>query len=289
MRKLRGVLCPVATPFDHAGDLYPTKLRHNLGRLSRTRLAGYVLCAWDGEGALLGGDEKRRVWEIAVEASEGRPCIAATAAESVHETAALAKAAKQAGCEGIWLRAPAEYRGPGDEDRAALFLRSAADRAGLPVAFAVDQRRPLSAKGAADVASHPNVAAVCYRGSDSAWIQAFCDAGGDPAALWTGRESLWREAWELGSRTAVLALANAIPFHLLSIEEALRTRETDAAGDLIRRALDAAEIPGLYGPAGLKTAMDLRGCFGGSPRLPLIPVSPEAHADIEKRLEGLAS
>ena len=53
MRKLRGVLCPVVTPFDYAGELYPAKLRHNLAKLGRTRIAAYVLTSWDGEGSLL--------------------------------------------------------------------------------------------------------------------------------------------------------------------------------------------------------------------------------------------
>ena len=288
MRKLRGVLCPVATPFDHAGDLYPTKLRHHLTRLSRSKLAGYVLTSWDGEGALLSADEKKRVWELAVEAAGERPCIAATSAESVHETVELAKAAKELGCQGVWLRGPAEYRGPDDEARALLFLKTAADRAELPVAVAVDMRRPLGAGAAAEVAGHPNVEAVCYRGGDAEWVAQAVQSM-DAAKLWIGRESLWRAAWDAGSRTAVLALANAVPFHLLSIEEALRTRETEAAEELLGRALEAAEIPALYGPAGLKAAMDLRGSFGGSPRLPLTPVDAAARGDVERRLEGLRS
>lgn len=282
-------MCPAATPFDHAGELYPTKLRHNLGKLGRTRLAGYVLTSWDGEGALLSGEERRKVWDLAREAAEDRPCIAATSAESVHETAALARAAKEIGCAGVWLRSPSEYQGPDGEARAGLFLRSAADRAELPAAFAVDMRRPLSPAAAADVARHPNVAAVCYRGQDADWAKEFVAAGGSPERLWIGREGLWMAAWEAGSRTAVLPLANAIPFHLLSVEEALRTRDLDAAAELLGRSLGAAEIPALYGPAGLKAAMDLRGCYGGSPRLPLIPVDGAARADIEQRLADLAS
>ncbi|MEZ5365729.1 MAG: dihydrodipicolinate synthase family protein [Bryobacterales bacterium] len=269
--------------------MYPAKLRHNLAKLGRTRVAAYVLTSWDGEGSLLSGEERRRVWELAIAAADGRPCIAASSAESVHETAALAIAAKETGCEGLWLRSPADYRGPNDEARAALFLRSAADRSPLPVACAVDARRPLSAEAAAQVAQHPNVAAILYRGHDAGWMKAFVEHGGSPESLWIGREDLWREAWDLGSRTAALALANVIPFHLLSIEEALRTREVDAAEELIARAAKAAEIPSLYGPAGLKAAMDFRGSYGGSPRLPLIPVDAEAKAEIEKRLAGLAS
>jgi 4-hydroxy-2-oxoglutarate aldolase len=36
-----------------------------------------------------------------------------------------------------------------------------------------------------------------------------------------------------------------------------------------------------YGVSGLKYAMDLNGYFGGSPRLPLTPVPPEAKKEIE--------
>ncbi|MCB1021624.1 MAG: dihydrodipicolinate synthase family protein [Acidobacteria bacterium] len=289
MRKLRGVLCPVATPFDYAGELYPAKLRHNLAKLGRTRIAAYVLTSWDGEGSLLSGEEGKRVWDLAIDAAEGRPCIAAPSAESVHEAAALAKAAKAAGCQGVRLRSPADYRGPGDEARAMLFLRSVADRCELPVACAVDARRPLSPTSAAQLAQHPNVAGVLYRGHDAGWMQSFVDAGGVADLLWAGREDHWRQAWELGSRTAELALANVVPFHLLSIEEALRTRDTAAAEELIDRAAGAAEIPSLFGPAGLKAAMDLRGSYGGAPRLPLVAVDVDAKSEIEKRLAGLAS
>ncbi len=288
MRKLRGVLCPVSTPFNHAGELYPAKVRHNLARLARSTLAGYVLTGWIGEGALLSGAERRSLWELAADAAPDRVRIAGAAAESVHETVELARAAKELGCAGVWVRPSAQDHQAEDQQRAALFLRTVADRVELPVAIAADARRPLSAQAAADVAQHPNVAAVCYGGVDTTWITTFA-ASADPAKLWIGREGAWRAGWEAGSRAAVLALANVVPFHLLSVEEALRIREVEAADELIARALPASEIPELYGPPGLKAAMDLRGAYGGSPRLPSTPASVEARADIERRLAELAS
>jgi 4-hydroxy-2-oxoglutarate aldolase len=42
-----------------------------------------------------------------------------------------------------------------------------------------------------------------------------------------------------------------------------------------------------YGIPGLKYAMDLNGYYGGVPRLPLIPVSPEARQEIEAAFDGI--
>jgi 4-hydroxy-2-oxoglutarate aldolase len=42
-----------------------------------------------------------------------------------------------------------------------------------------------------------------------------------------------------------------------------------------------------YGIPGLKYAMDLNGYYGGPPRLPLIPPTPEARREIEEAFRDL--
>ncbi len=42
-----------------------------------------------------------------------------------------------------------------------------------------------------------------------------------------------------------------------------------------------------YGIPGLKYAMDLNGYYGGPPRLPLIPPSPDAKREIEEAFRDL--
>ena len=84
------------------------------------------------------------------------------------------------------------------------------------------------------------------------------------------------------------ALANALPYTCISIWEANRSRETDAADDWQRRISPAATlIAATYGIPGLKHAMDLMGYFGGDPRLPFVPVGPTAQAEIAKAFDGL--
>jgi 4-hydroxy-2-oxoglutarate aldolase len=91
-----------------------------------------------------------------------------------------------------------------------------------------------------------------------------------------------------GAVGAILAFANAAPYATIAIWEACRTREYDAAADWQNRiARAAALVPAKYSVPGLKHAMDLNGYYGGPPRLPLTPPSPEAKREIEDAFRDL--
>ena len=92
----------------------------------------------------------------------------------------------------------------------------------------------------------------------------------------------------MGAVGAVLAFANAAPYAVVSIWEAHRTREPEAAMDWQNRiGYPAALVTTRYGIPGLKYAMDLAGYYGGPPRLPLTPLCPPAKAEIERAFAGL--
>lgn len=82
-------------------------------------------------------------------------------------------------------------------------------------------------------------------------------------------------------------LANAVPYVLVTIFEALRTREEEAAADWAAR-LGAAEAMWIkYGVPGLRHAMDLFAYHGGSARLPLVNLNPAERAEVEAAYSGL--
>jgi 4-hydroxy-2-oxoglutarate aldolase len=67
-------------------------------------------------------------------------------------------------------------------------------------------------------------------------------------------------------------------------------REQEAGRDWQARIAPANEvIAAKYGIPGLKYAMDLKGYYGGPPRLPLIPPSTGVRAEIEVAFDGLRS
>ena len=46
--KLQGIFPPIATPFDHNGEIYAAKVRHNVEKWNRTALSGYVVLGSTG-------------------------------------------------------------------------------------------------------------------------------------------------------------------------------------------------------------------------------------------------
>jgi dihydrodipicolinate synthase/N-acetylneuraminate lyase len=169
---------------------------------------------------------------------------------------------------------------------AVLYFGALADRSPLPVVVATSAARPLRRERVEALAQHPNIVGVYARGL--ALGDDLLESVPDGLQVLGGSERSLTDLWAAGVQAAVLPLANAIPFHLLSMDEALRTRETAAAEDLGTRAEEAfAIVWERYGPAGLKHAMDLRGYYGGAPRQPTPPLKPEAKQQIEASLDGI--
>src|ERR1700757_5001352 len=98
MFKLHGILPPIATPFDHRGELYRVKVQHNVEKWNRTGLAGYVVCGSTGESVYLTTEEKITLWEwVAQYADPDKLLMAGTGVESVRETVCLTNRAAEMG------------------------------------------------------------------------------------------------------------------------------------------------------------------------------------------------
>lgn len=284
-KALRGIFCPLTTPFNHRGELYPAKIRSNVARLARTTLSGYVVGDEPGEGFRLTAAEREQLFSLSSEAAGGeKTLIAAVSADSNAESLQLACAAQRSGYGFVAAR-PVRGAGSNAEALQSLYFRTLADRSPLPVL--VCGADGLSAATAQALAGHPNVAAIGLDGGSVDALAGLLAAG--VTTLW-GSEASLSAAWRAGARGFILPLANAVPFYLLCIEEALRTRDDAAADELTSRAAVAFERAyGELGVAGLKRALDLRGGYGGVPRLPETPISPAEATAIEAMLDGLAS
>jgi len=133
--KLQGIFVPIATPFDHNGELYKAKLRHNLERWNQTGLAGYVVCGSTGESVMLTSEEKVRLWEWAAEyAAPEKLLIAGTGMESVRETVALTNRAAELGYRAAMVRTPHYFKNLLNRGESqAVYFRAVADQSRVPV------------------------------------------------------------------------------------------------------------------------------------------------------------
>lgn len=290
--KLRGVYAPLTTPFDHQGRIYWSKFDHNLGQLSRTTLSGFVVAGPWGEGPLLSEAEKASLWKRAAAQVEGDASVLAWIADCGVATARDQIAiAAEAGCAAAAIAAKdTEALAPGIAS-AELFFQAVADRSAVPLLASIDALDPpwIESTSLARLSNHPEIAGAVVARCSADYIEKAATAcGGQFQLIVRDLESVV-PCLAAGASAAILPIASAVPFHALSIEEAIRTRELDAARELVNRALDFEHLLGSHGVPALKRALDERSHFGGRPRLPLLDVSPGTAEAISRSLYELAS
>jgi 4-hydroxy-2-oxoglutarate aldolase len=293
MLKLHGIIPPIATPFDHNGDLYKIKVQHNVEKWNRTGLAGYVVCGSTGESVYLTTDEKLKLWEwVAEYASSDKILMAGTGMEGVRETVALTNAAADRGYKAAMVRTPFYYKNLIHKPESQLlYFRAVADQAKIPIMIynwpqvtGVD----LPVDAVVALSEHPNIFAIKESSGNLEKCIQMIDSVKPGFQVMTGSAPILAPSLAIGCAGGVLAFANAAPYATVTIWEAHRSREFDAAMDWQKRILRAAQLVTVkYGVPGLKYAMDLNGYYGGPPRLPLAPITPEAKKEIEKAFDGL--
>ena len=291
--KLGGIFPPIPTPFNHSGDIYAAKIRHNIEKWNLTSLAGYVVCGSTGESVYLTESEKIFLWEeVAKFTPSTRLLLAGTGMESVRETVHLTNLAAERGYKCAMVRTPHYYKNLLDNLEAqALFFRAVADQARIPLMiynWPQSTGIDISVDTVALLSEHPNIIAIKESSGSMDKTEALLKAVKPGFQILNGSAPNLAASLRAGAVGAVLAYAAAAPFSCLTIAEAMLKREYDAAADWQNRIREAALLVTVkYGIPGLKFAMDFNGFYGGPPRLPLIPVNRAAQLEIETAFHNL--
>ena len=293
MIKLQGIYPPIATPFTHAGDLFKTKVQHNIEKLNMVNLSGYVVCGSTGESVLLTPEEKLQMFEwVAHYAKPGKQLLCGTGVESVRETVDLTNKAAAMGYVAAMVRTPHYYKNLlANADAQVRYFRAVADQSRIPImiynwpqATGVD----IPAEAVVTLSAHPNIAAIKESSGNLEKLMKMIREVKTGFQVLSGSAPTLYPSLKVGATGAVLAFANAAPYACVTIWEAFRTREEEAGMDWQARIANPAVLVTVkYGIPGLKYAMDLNGYYGGVPRLPLIPISPSARLEIEAAFDGI--
>jgi 4-hydroxy-2-oxoglutarate aldolase len=291
--KLHGIFPPITTPFNHEGDLWKVKLQHNIEKWNVTGLAGYVVCGSTGESVMLTCEEKIQLFEWATEfAAPEKLLIAGTGVESVRETVALSNRAADMGYKVAMVRTPHYYKNLINNAPAQmLYYRAVADQSKIPLIIynwpqttGVD----IPAEAVAQLSEHPNIIAIKESSGNLEKVLQMIREVKKGFQVLTGSAPTLAPTLAVGAVGAVLAFANVAPYATISIWEAHRTREPEAALDWQNRIGRAAYlVTAKYGVPGLKYAMDLAGYYGGPPRLPLTVPTTQAKQEIDEAFADL--
>jgi len=293
--KLQGIYPALTTCFDDDGNVYKEKILNNIRKLNNIALNGYLVCGSTGEAPLMNSKERAEVLDCVREASaEGKVLIAGVGAEGVRESVRIANGAAEIGYHAGLALSPHYYKSQMHRpDVQLLYYRALADQSKLPILIynmPAVTGYDLPFEVLAELSHHPNIIGMKDSSGNVEKMKGTVQEVKPGFQVLSGSGLTFGEALELGAAGAILAIANAVPYACVTVWEAFRTRQIEAARDWQNRLLPAAKIiPAKYGIAGLKHAMDLKGYYGGPPRLPLMPPSPGARTEIEQALDGINS
>ena len=286
---LNGIFAPLTTPFDFDGAIDLDNFARNIARYNQTGLRGYVVNGSTGESVLLRWNEIFKLCQTARQAAgPGKLVIAGTAAESTAETIEHTNRAAALGCDAALVRTPHYFKPAMTEDALAAYYFRVAEAAGIPIIVysipiftGITVEAPLLKR----LSTHPKIVGIKDSSRSVARVIEYRAAVREDFQILVGAPPTLYDSLQQGAVGGILGMADVLPNECVEIVEA------HAKGDASRAAATqqtlghaSDEIPGKYGIAGLKYAMDLLGYYGGLPRSPILPVSDAAKRAIEAAL-----
>jgi 4-hydroxy-2-oxoglutarate aldolase len=294
--RLAGLLAPVTSPFDAAGEAAPTALARNVAAHIAAGVDGIVVAGSTGEAPLL--DEAERLAFIDAARAvvpRDRLLLAGVGAESTRATVRLARAAAERGADGVLVVAP-HYYGSAMMTAEALLghYRRVADESPVPVVLYNIPKYMhfnLAPTLVSELAAHGNVVGIKDSSGSEELLSSLLNLQTERFSVLTGNAQMLRTALDAGARGGVLAVSLfAAPVTLAVFAAAAKGDAAEAEATQAALTPLASTIVAELGVPGIKCALDLVGLAGGSPRSPLQRLGASARTRVAEllRTAGLA-
>ncbi len=276
MKKLYGIMPPIATPFLN-DEIAFDKLAENLSKWNKTELSGYVVMGSNGESVFITREEKLKLVEaVKRNISEEKLLIAGTGSDSVRDTISLTNDSAERGADYALILTPSFYK---SEMKPAAYIKyffAVADRTSIPVIIynvpkftGVD----IEAETVAKLSMHPNIVGIKNSAENLRQTAELVSMTDKNFSTIIGTGSVLYTSLSVGAVGGILALANIAPNECVRIQKFVEEGNHTEALKLQQKLLPVNKvITAKYGVAGLKAALDMLGYFGGEPRLPLSPL-----------------
>lgn len=281
---LNGIFPPVTTPFIDGKVAYD-KLASNIEKYGQTGLKGMVVLGSNGEYVSLSEEEKRKVVETVVQATpDHMSVIAGTGCESTRETVRLTADCAALGAHAALVVTPHYFGGKMSDEALIKHFSTVADSSPIPILlYNVPQftHVNLTVNVVAQLSGHPNIIGVKDSTGNVIQLGEFLNQVDTDFSILVGTASALYGALTLGCVGGVLALANVTPETCVKIHGLVQEGDFKAAQQIQLKMIPVNKaVTAIFGIAGLKTALDMLGYFGGEPRAPLLPSSDEAKTAI---------
>lgn len=288
LRKLRGSIPALLTPFREDGSLDEEGFRRNIAHVVRGGSAAVCPCGTSGESATLSHDEHKRVVELAVECSP-IPVVAGTGSNSTAEAAELTRHAADAGAEAALLITP-YYNKPNREGLIRHFeaIHRAADLPlllyNIPGRTAQNIEPPLIA----ELARRGVIAGVKEASGSLTQTSKIVELAGPDFLVLAGDDALTLPVIALGGHGVISVAANLVPRDMARLVAAALSGDFARARRIHYRLAPLLDVLFLEtNPVPAKRAAELMGLAAGPPRLPLAPLGRENEARLRAVLKRM--
>jgi 4-hydroxy-2-oxoglutarate aldolase len=291
MINLRGIIPPLPTSFHESEELYPEKIRENIGILLGFDLAGILVLGSNGELVLLSESEKEKVYATAREAiPSDRIMIAGTGGQSTRETIRLTKLAARQEADAALVLNPFYYKGQMTPDVLMHHYHDVADASTIPLIIynmPSNSGVDMSADTITSIAAHPNIIGIKDSDGDIVKMGKIVRNTSEDFSVMAGSAGFLLPALASGADGGIMALANILPQKCLEILDTFSAGNLDMARDIQQAVIPLnTAVTKRWGIPALKAAMDNLGLYGGPVRRPLMPLDDKKKAALLKLLEN---
>jgi 4-hydroxy-2-oxoglutarate aldolase len=276
--RMAGVFVPISTPFADNEEVDFDALIFNLDRYARSGVLGYLALGSNGENRSLTEDEKYKVLECIVRhKGRGQVVMAGATYDAQRDTEYFLNRAAECGADFGLVLSPGYFRKLMTEDVLFRYFSTLADQSPLPLLL---YNAPgfcgvtLAPALVGRLAAHPNI--VGMKDSAASGIENFLQFESPAFHVLAGSANFLFRAMMGGSIGGTVSLSNSFPAMSMQLFRYGQARD-EANGIPFQERVTSINqaISGPFGPAGVKTAMNLAGLRGGIPRRPLLPLTAD--------------
>lgn len=292
MRKntiFKGMATAMVTPMTATGVDYDA-----LGRFIDFQLASginaLVAVGTTGESATLSPQERNEVIRFTVDRVNGRvPVIAGTGTNNTAHAITYTENACAIGADAMLVVTP--YYNKATQAGLIAHFSAIADKSDKPVMlYNVPSRTGCNMLPAtvAELAKHPNIAAIKEASGNMAQIVELFARCGDQIDVYSGEDAITIPMMAMGAKGAISVLSNVVPAQSVAMTDAFFAGKLEEAAKLQCAYLDL--INDLFcevSPAPAKAAVSAMGYGEENIRLPLIPMSQENRQRMFERMRQL--
>jgi 4-hydroxy-tetrahydrodipicolinate synthase len=290
--QIRGLVCPMVTPFDEAGAIDHGAVAALVDFLLDRGVQVLFPAGSTGEGLLLSVEERKALAETVLNHTAGRaPVIVHTGAMRTDETIELTRHAREAGATAASIITPFFFTYTDDSifEHYVAVARAVAEFPLFVYVFPGNAKHDVSPELLQRLRrAAPNLVGVKSSNPQLLRLQEYIAVGGEGFVPLCGVDGLMLAGLAIGSRGQVSGNSNVWPEIFRRLYDAFcagdlaTTRDCQSQIDRLRAIVQ----DGLH-PAAFKAGLALRGLPGGRVRSPMRELSPTEQKALAASLQEL--